>query len=104
MEFFKEQLAAAKQSLAWQVHNAPDPNVCSEKGAIVSFYQDVVRMLEGVQPDKTTADVVLVRHGRWNIQDGTKTRRECSACGWDGPEYIRFYGYYPNCVAMMDLE
>lgn len=50
------------------------------------------------------ADVEPVKHGRWNIQDGTKTRRVCSVCGFNGPEYVKFYGYCPNCGAKMDLE
>lgn len=39
LEFFKEQLADAKQSLAWQVHNSPVPNVCSEKGAMSPYFR-----------------------------------------------------------------
>lgn len=49
-----------------------------------------------------TADVAPVVHGRWEIVDGTKTRRICSKCGWDVPEYGKFYSYCPNCGAKMD--
>lgn len=49
-----------------------------------------------------TADVVPVVHGRWNIMEGTKTRRICSKCRWDVPEYGKFYSYCPNCGAKMN--
>lgn len=47
------------------------------------------------------ADVVPVVHGRWNNMDGYKTRKVCSECGWDVPEYGKFYSYCPNCGAKM---
>lgn len=47
-------------------------------------------------------DSVPVVHGRWDIMEGTKTRRICSKCGWDVPEYGKFYSYCPNCGAKMD--
>lgn len=49
-----------------------------------------------------TADVAPVVHGRWNNMDGYKTRKVCSECGWDVPEYGKFYRYCPNCGAKMD--
>ncbi len=49
-----------------------------------------------------TADVAPVVHGWWKHMDGTKTRRVCSMCGWDVPEYGKFYVYCPNCGAKMD--
>lgn len=49
-----------------------------------------------------TADVAPVVHGRWNSMDGYKTRKVCSVCGWDVPEYGKFYSYCPNCGAKMD--
>ena len=48
-----------------------------------------------------TADVAPVVHGRWNSMDGYKTRKICSECGWDVPEYGKFYSYCPNCGAKM---
>ena len=48
------------------------------------------------------ADVAPVVHGRWDSLDGYKTRRVCSVCGWDVPEYGKFYSYCPNCGAKMD--
>ena len=48
------------------------------------------------------ADVAPVRHGMWDSLDGYKTRRVCSVCGWDVPEYGKFYSYCPNCGAKMD--
>ena len=47
------------------------------------------------------ADVAPVVHGRWNSMDGYKTRKVCSECGWDVPEYGKFYSYCPNCGAKM---
>lgn len=48
------------------------------------------------------ADVAPVVHGRWNNMDGYKTRKVCSECGWDVPEYGKFYSYCPNCGAKMN--
>ena len=64
-------------------------------------YLQAAKVLRGVS-DAPAADVEPVKHGRWNIQDGTKTRRVCSVCGFDGPEYVKFYGYCPNCGAKMN--
>lgn len=52
--------------------------------------------------DMLAVDVAPVVHGRWNIMDGYKVRRACSVCGWDVPEYGKFYSYCPNCGAKMD--
>lgn len=49
-----------------------------------------------------TVDAVPVVHGRWDNMDGYKTRKVCSECGWDVPEYGKFYSYCPNCGAKMD--
>lgn len=48
------------------------------------------------------ADVAPVVHGVWDVMGGTKTRRICSKCKWDVPEYGKFYSYCPNCGAKMD--
>lgn len=48
-----------------------------------------------------TVDAAEVRRGTWDILDGHKARRVCSACGWDAPEYSKFYSYCPNCGAEM---
>lgn len=47
LEYFKGQLATARRVLAWWANNSADWSICSEKGAIVSYYEDIVRMLEG---------------------------------------------------------
>ena len=52
--------------------------------------------------DAPAADVAPVMRGRWDIMEGTKTRRICSKCGWDVPEYGKLYSYCPNCGAKMD--
>ena len=81
-----------------------DPDVCesdldghSDWGFGRENVRDVIR---GVP----AADVAPVVHGRWNSMDGYKTRKVCSECGWDAPEYGKFYSYCPNCGAKMDLE
>lgn len=51
--------------------------------------------------DAPAADVAPVVHGRWNSMDGYKMRVVCSVCGWDVPEYGKFYSYCPNCGAKM---
>lgn len=50
------------------------------------------------------ADVAPVVHGRWNSMDGYKTRVVCSECGWDVPEYGKFYSYCPNCGVMVKRD
>ena len=60
------------------------------------------------------ADVVPVRHGRWEemhyeggILDGTNFDR-CSVCGYervfDDPALKTAFKYCPNCGCKMDLE
>jgi hypothetical protein len=61
-------------------------------------WNGLIRLLEKAP----TVDAVPVVHGRWNNMDGYKTRKVCSECGWDVPEYGKFYSYCPNCGAKMD--
>ncbi len=61
-------------------------------------WNGLIRLLEKAP----TVDAVPVVHGRWNSMDGYKTRKVCSECGWDVPEYGKFYSYCPNCGAKMD--
>ena len=63
-----------------------------------------VRQIEEALRAIPTADVAPVRHGRWDIMANTKTRHMCSSCGWDVPEYGKFYSYCPNCGAHMKKE
>ena len=69
-----------------------------------SNWPQLAEMVVGVEDieDAPAADVALVVHGRWNSMDGYKTGRACSVCGWDVPEYGKFYSYCPNCGAKMD--
>ena len=69
-----------------------------------SNWPQLAEMVVGVEDieDAPAADVAPVVHGRWNSMDGYKTRRACSVCGWDVPEYGKFYSYCPNCGAKMD--
>jgi hypothetical protein len=61
-------------------------------------WNGLIRLLEKAP----TVDAVPVVHGRWNNMDGYKTRKVCSECGWDVPEYGKFYSYCSNCGAKMD--
>lgn len=61
-------------------------------------WNGLIRLLEKAP----TVDAVPVVHGRWNNMDGYKTRKVCSECGWDVPEYGKFYSYCPNCGAKMN--
>ena len=61
-------------------------------------WNGLIRLLEKAP----TVDAVPVVHGRWDNMDGYKTRKVCSMCGWDVPEYGKFYSYCPNCGAKMD--
>lgn len=61
-------------------------------------WNGLIRLLEKAP----TVDAVPVVHERWNNMDGYKTRKVCSECGWDVPEYGKFYSYCPNCGAKMD--
>lgn len=74
---------------------------CDKEHANEHFINGIETVMEYAE-NLPAADVEPVRHGRWNIQDGTKTRRVCSVCGFDGPEYVKFYGYCPNCGAKMN--
>ena len=62
------------------------------------YFEKAAQILEKLP----AADVVPVVHARWNNMDGYKTRKVCSECGWDVPEYGKFYSYCPNCGAKMD--
>ena len=51
------------------------------------------------------ADVVEVRHGKWNIVDGALywVDGKCSVCGYtDSFDESGFYKYCPECGAKMD--
>lgn len=62
------------------------------------WVDDMLDEVECFQP----SDVAPVVRGVWDIMEGTKTRRVCSKCGWDVPEYGKFFSYCPNCGAKMD--
>ena len=55
-----------------------------------------------VEAPSPAVDVSPVVHGRWNRMDGYTMRLVCSECGWDVPEYGKFYSYCPNCGTKMD--
>ena len=67
-----------------------------------SQQMDVILAIVDAQP---TADVVEVRHGRWEMApcNGVYDMR-CSACGFCPG--IRFFSsnYCPDCGALMDKE
>lgn len=72
--------------------------LCGESGIYADAYNDLAEDFYSIP----AADVAPVVHGVWDIMEGTKTRRICSKCGWDVPEYGKFYSYCPNCGAKMD--
>lgn len=85
-----------------EVFDNADPDICesypdgySDWGFGRENVRDVIRSVP-------KADVAPVVHGRWNSMDGYKMRVVCSVCGWDVPEYGKFYSYCPNCGAKMD--
>lgn len=82
-------LEAAVDAVTNVYYNTPDINLSADK-------------LEVSLRRIPAADVAPVVHGRWGIVAGTKTRRFCSVCAWDVPEYGKFYAYCPNCGARMD--
>lgn len=105
LEYFRKQLAHQERRLDWAVKNNPSPWECADRGEEVSFYQDVVKMLEG--------DIRPVVRGKWIKNWHTIT---CSACngifdlGID--EYAEDYdmiedlhlNFCPSCGAKMDGE
>ena len=62
LEFFKEQLAAARRRLEWSTQHNPDENDHAEKGEVVSFYEWAVNIAErSMKPSKKrTRPVVRV--------------------------------------------
>lgn len=76
-------------------------NRCDKEHANKHFINGIESVMEYAEL-LPTVDAVPVVHGRWNNMDGYKTRKVCSECGWDVPEYGKFYSYCPNCGAKMD--
>lgn len=70
-----------------------------ESGIYADAYNDLVEDFYSIP----AADVAPVVHGMWDSLDGFKTRRVCSVCDWDVPEYGKFYSYCPNCGAKMEV-
>lgn len=68
----------------------------------VMGWSDCLTRVRDMVRKAPAADVAPVVHGRWDIMGKTKTRRICSKCRWDVPEYGKFYSYCPNCGAKMD--
>ena len=54
------------------------------------------------------ADVVEVRHGRWNVVEALsndiQTAGECNICGENISWFGKLPNYCPNCGARMDKE
>lgn len=65
------------------------------------FYAGYMMAFSVMMKETRAADVAPVVHGRWNSMDGYKMRKVCSECGWDVPEYGKFYSYCPHCGAKM---
>ena len=79
------------------------PEYIKREAALMKLMQDgcSAKNLQSIS-DMPAADVAPVVRGVWDIMEGTKTRRVCSKCGWDVPEYGKFFSYCPNCGAKMD--
>ena len=73
-------------------------------GAILDKYVDYAGITDAIK-DVPSADVVEVKHGRWENGDGSKATClydvYCSVCG-EVSEYST--DYCPNCGAKMDGE
>lgn len=53
--------------------------------------------------DAPAVDAEPVVYARWEPFRGKSySRKECSCCGWDGQEWIKFYNFCPNCGAKMN--
>lgn len=60
-----------------------------EKAAVtIATAKKLVRSILHRAP---AADVEPVVHGRWDNLDGYKARMVCSVCGWDVPEYGKYF-------------
>ena len=46
LKYFEDQLAIARRVLSWWANNSNDLDILTEKGQIVSYYKDIVKMLE----------------------------------------------------------
>lgn len=73
-------------------------------GVVLGRHSGVADCIASEIAGLPAADVAPVVYARWNSMDGYKTRKVCSECGWDVPEYGKFYSYCPNCGAKMDKE
>ena len=71
--------------------------------------EQLTPLIENLIQKQPTADVVEVRHGKWQpcFEDWRKQIEgdECSVCGFQHyGTNIRNYLYCPNCGARMDLS
>lgn len=102
LQHFEYQLSRAKNRLKWAVDRRLEWE-SGERGAEVSYYQDVVDMLK--------REAEPVRHGRWEF-DGSDFADiwKCTACGedwyfeYDPRDEETRVNYCPNCGAKMDKE
>ena len=74
----------------------------ADSDVVPKYKADNRPVTDKIIDDIPAADVAPVVYARWNSMDGYKTRKVCSECGWDVPEYGKFYSYCPNCGAKMD--
>ena len=51
-EFFNKKLKQAQRQLDNVVKYGTDPYACSEKGEIVSFYQDIIELLKAEKENR----------------------------------------------------
>jgi len=49
LEFFRKKLKKANNSLSWHINHQSKCETLEDKGCEISFYTDVVNMLEGLE-------------------------------------------------------
>lgn len=59
--------------------------------------------MHGFIDKQPTIDPESLRpHGKWIQMSEKSYRKKCSCCGWDGPEWVKFYSFCPNCGAKLE--
>lgn len=80
------------------------------KGEWISGYHDALQAVGEMVQEFPAADVVGVKHGRWECVDFVSPTLKCSVCGGLAPMDCcgDYHGertdYCPNCGAKMDGE
>lgn len=90
-----------REALLKRLHDAGGCGAPAESWA--DGYDKAIDLAYGMAENAPAVDAALVVHGRWEPFRGKSySRKECSCCGWDGQEWIKFYNFCPNCGAKMN--